>query len=264
MTANTRYEDITETTGTPVTPEAADMMYTRYALAASLAAGARVLELGCGAGQGLGLISAHARLTVGGDYSKALLDSARRHYGARVPLVRLSAEQLPFADRSFDLVLFFEATYYVPDMAAAFQEIARVLAPGGTVLFVNANPERPDFIRSPFSTHYHSASEFRRALEQRGFSVCLEGAFPVEAKSETRGLLPPGVLAFVRRVLEAMHLVPRTLRGRARLKRLIYGKLSVLPAELPASFAKIEARQALNGDDVSRFKVLYVTGRRTA
>lgn len=171
MTASPRFEDVTETTGIPLSAEGADMLYTRYGLARDLAGGRRVLELGCGAGQGLGLIASRARSVMGGDYSDALLRRARRHYGSRIPLVRLSAEALPFRDGAFEVVIFFEATYYVPNMGRAFWEIARVLAPGGTVLFANANPERPGFIRSPYSTHYHTADEFRAALGQLGFDV---------------------------------------------------------------------------------------------
>ena len=136
------------------------MLTSRYEYAASLANDRRVLEVGCAAGQGFGLLQKASRFLVGGDYSMPLLESAHRHYGTRVPLARLSVEALPFAADSFDLVLFFEASYYVPDMNAAFDEIARVLSPTGVVVFVNANPERPDFIRSPHSHHYHSAAEF--------------------------------------------------------------------------------------------------------
>jgi SAM-dependent methyltransferase len=264
MTAKARYEDITETTGTPVTREALDMMYTRYALAAEMARGARVLELGCGAGQGLGLIAEGARIAVGGDYSGPLLDSARRHYGARIPFVRLSAESLPFKDASFDLVLFFEATYYIPDMNRAFDEIDRILGARGTVMFVNANPERPDFIRSPFSTHYHSAGEFRKALSARGFEVAVAGAFPITPASRSGAARPALVgraLGIARRILEGLHLVPRTLKGRARLKRLLYGKLLELPAELRTGAGSIAPRASLQGD-ASGFKVLYVTGRK--
>src|SRR5947207_14288069 len=99
------------------------MLYTRYAAASDLTENKRVLELGCGAGQGFGLLSATAKLLVGGDYSKELLRSASNHYGARIPLVCLSADALPFKPASFDFVLFFEASYYVTAMERAFDDI---------------------------------------------------------------------------------------------------------------------------------------------
>ncbi len=239
------------------------MMYTRYTVAKDLAAGKRVLELGCGAGQGLGLIGRAASALFGGDYSMALLRAGRRHYGARFPLARLSADLLPFRAGAFDLVVCFEATYYVRDMVRAFDEVARVLGPAGTALFVNANPERPDFIHSPHSVHYHAADEFRAALEARGFRVRVEGAFPVDPP-DPRPSARVRALAFgtARRVLETFRLVPRTLRGRARLKRLVYGKLLEVPAELPEAFAPVAPRDPLERGLAPGFKVLYVTATR--
>ncbi len=258
-----RFEDLTETTGVPLAREGADMMYSRYRLAADRAANQRVLELACGAGQGLGMVGASARSTVGGDFSLPLLRLGRRHFGARVPFARLSADRLPFASGAFDLVLFFEASYYVHDMEGAFDEIARVLAPGGAVLFVNANPERPDFIRSPHSVHYHTADEFRAALSRRGFKVSVEGAFPVEDReSGSRGIASRGI-GLVRRGLERLGLVPTTLRGRARLKRLVYGRMVVVPAELSAGFGAEHPREEIGVGPASRHKVVYVSARKS-
>ena len=259
------YDRITETGGTPITEEAASMVYTRYLLAAQLAAGRRTLEIGCASGVGLGLMLKCAKTVIGGDLHLAMLQTAKDHYGNRVPLARFSATDLPFAEGAFDFVLFLEATYYVRDFTRALDEIERVLSPGGVVLFVNANPERPDFIRSPYSEHYHSAEEFRRLLEARGFAVETSAGYPLERKGGS-GILSRAMaqmLPGARRVAEALKLVPKTLKGRARIKRLIFGKLSTLPRELPANFARVENRVEVNGSPVRDFKVIYVIGRRS-
>lgn len=257
-----RFEDLTETTGILLSREGADMMYTRYFLAAELAAGKRVLELGCGAGQGLGMIGRSAVSVVGGDYSMPLLRSGRGHYGSRFPLVRLSAEALPFRDGAFDLVLFFEASYYVSNMEGTFDEVARVTDPGGAVLLVNANPERLDFIRSPHSIHYHTADEFRAALTRRGFEAGVEAAFPVDHLEQGAPGLGTRAAGIARQGLEALGLVPRTLRGRARLKRLIYGRLLAVPPELSTGFGRVQPREEIRPGPASAYKVLFVTGRK--
>ena len=239
------------------------MMYTRYHVAAELARGKRVLEVACGSGQGLGLIGRGAARVVAGDVSGALLRAAKAHYGRRVPLTRLSAEWLPFTDATFDTVLCFEASYYIPHMDETFREIARVLAPGGTALFVNANPERRDFIRSPHSVHYHTADEFRAALESMGLTVTVEGAFPLEGSSRGLGSRLAGRAVFLaRRALEALGLVPTTLRGRTRLKRIVYGRLREIPAEVPDGFGRLAPRVPLLPGPVTEYKVIYVTGRK--
>lgn len=258
------YDLITEIGGTPITNEAASMVYTRYAVAAELARGLRTLEIGCASGTGLGLMLSGAKLVVGGDVHLPMLQTARAHYGTRIAFAQFSATEIPFRDRSFDFVLFMEATYYVRDFAKALDEIGRVLDCDGVLLFVNANPERPDFIRSPHSEYYHSAREFRELLENRGYQVETAGAFALAASSEP-GLakrLAVRVLPIARRAAEALHLVPRTLRGRARIKRLVFGKLRTMPRELPPDFAPRDALTPLGVGKAIDHKVIYVIARR--
>src|SRR5271155_3905626 len=107
------YQAVTETAGVGITREALTMALTRYTFAAGFCDGERVLEVACGIGQGLGLLVQRAKCVLGGDYDPGLLVAARRHYDARVGLVRLDAEALPFIDHSFDVVILFEAIYYI-------------------------------------------------------------------------------------------------------------------------------------------------------
>ena len=261
-----RFEDLTETTGVALSPEAARMMFTRYRIAREVSRGKRVLEIGCGSGQGLGMLSGEASSLVGSDFSMPLLKEAGEHYGRRVPLVRLSADALPFRRASFDVILCFEASYYIHDVTRALDDIVTVLAPDGMVLFVNANPERPDFIPSPHSVHYHTADEFRTALGQRGFTVQIMGAFPV-IPSKSGGAIKQligGVLPIARRILETFGLVPKTLRGRARLKRLVYGKLLTVPSELQPGFSEVAERTPVAPGPQRGYKVIYVHGVRTS
>jgi SAM-dependent methyltransferase len=251
-----KFASLTETPGTPVTREGADMMFTRYDYARSLADEKRVLEIACGSGVGLGLVGARAELMVGGDVEMGLLRQGRNHYGARAPLVRFDAQGLPFGDCTFDLVLFFEATYYVPDLRRALDEIVRVLGPSGSVVFVNANPERRGFIPSPNSVGYYTADEFREALSQRGFDVVVEGAFPVD-----RATVRERAVSLLRRAAVKLRLVPRTLRGRARLKRLFAGPLISVPPEINETFGTAARRVVVAPGQARTFGVLYVTAR---
>jgi SAM-dependent methyltransferase len=258
------YDKITEIGGTELTSEAASMVYTRYALAAELARGRRTLEIGCASGVGLGLIMGAADFAVGGDLFLPMLQTARHHYGGDLSLTQFSAVNLPFKNQSFDFVLFMEASYYVLDFETALDEIGRVLHTDGTLLFVNANPERPDFIRSPHSEHYHSAGEFRALLEQRGYRVEIAGAFALEKRRNGKRAttIKRSLAGAARKIAEALHLVPKTLRGRARIKRLIFGKLRTLPPELPTGFAPREKLRPLGNARATDHKVIYVIAGR--
>ena len=65
----------------------------------------------------------------------ATLDANAQRLGLKVKTVSADAERLPFKDESFDLVLGHAVLHHIPDLPTAFGELARVLAPGGTLLF---------------------------------------------------------------------------------------------------------------------------------
>lgn len=96
----------------------------------------RTLDVGCGEGRLCRMLSTLGVETVGLDPTTALLDQARRLHpeGLYVDGV---AEALPFADASFDLVVSCLSLIDIPDFGAAIAQMARVLAPGGTLLIVN-------------------------------------------------------------------------------------------------------------------------------
>lgn len=251
------YTAVTEATGTPVTHEALSMLYTRYKFAAEFCDGKSVLEVACGSGQGLGFLAARARRVVGADYTEDLLRMARAHYENRVPLVRVDAHKLPFKDQSFDVVILYEAIYYLSQPGDFLAECCRVLRPGGLLLVCTVNKEWSGFNPSPLSTRYFAAGELRELLESKGFHVKLYGAFVVTASS-VRGRL----IASVRRAAIALGLIPRTMKGKALLKRLFYGKLVSIPPELVEGMAELVPIIPIDAHVMnSRYKVIYVIGQ---
>lgn len=104
-----------------------------------------VLELGCGGAQwSIALTRRGARCT-GLDLSEAQLAYARdlsRAVGAEVNLVHGSAEALPFADASFDLVFCDHGAMTFADPHRTVPEVARVLRPGGRFVFNHSTPLR--------------------------------------------------------------------------------------------------------------------------
>jgi ubiquinone/menaquinone biosynthesis C-methylase UbiE len=105
----------------------------------------RTLEIGSGTG-----INLHH---YGPEVSELVLSEPDRHMVAllrrkaegasrQAEVVQAPAEQLPFDDSSFDTVTLVYVLCTVPDPAAALREIARVLKPGGRLLFI-------EHVRSP-------------------------------------------------------------------------------------------------------------------
>lgn len=98
----------------------------------------RVLDVGCGEGRFCRALESHGIATVGIDPTPGLLDAARAHE-ERGALVRGFAERLPFRTETFDLVVSYLSLIDIPDIEAGITEMARVLAPGGTLLIANLN-----------------------------------------------------------------------------------------------------------------------------
>jgi ubiquinone/menaquinone biosynthesis C-methylase UbiE len=99
-------------------------------------AGGAVLEIGCGRGIALPVLSATLRPSsiTGVDVDATALADAESNARARGAAVRLhhaDVRTLPFADASFDLVFDFGTCYHIANSAQALREIARVLKPGG-------------------------------------------------------------------------------------------------------------------------------------
>jgi SAM-dependent methyltransferase len=111
--------------------------------------GKRVLDAGCGTGTYTEWLRDRGATVVGVDASREMLAHARRRVGvARTddadPPVALSradlGEPLPFRDDSFDGVVSALVLDYVADWHATFAEFARVLRPGGFLVFSVGHP----------------------------------------------------------------------------------------------------------------------------
>jgi SAM-dependent methyltransferase len=97
--------------------------------------GARVLEVGCGTGVLTRLLGTwpDVATVVGVDIAPTLLERARE-LAAHLPNVtfqQADAQELPFADDCFDVVIFDSTLSHVPRPDRALAEALRVLRPGG-------------------------------------------------------------------------------------------------------------------------------------
>ena len=193
--------------------------------------GKRVLEIGCGAGQCSRWLVSQGADVVAFDIAAGQLRMSRaldRRTGISVRAVVADAEVMPFADASFDLACSaYGAFPFVADAGRALAETARVLRPGGRLVFSVSHPIRwamPDdpsaaglrisqsyFDRTPYAEfddagtavyaeHHRTTGDWIRALTGAGFVVddLLEPEWPAGHDrvwggwSPTRGRLVPG------------------------------------------------------------------------
>ena len=145
---------------------------SRYAVACPLAAGRRVLDVGCGAGLGTAqLVEADAASVEGIDRSDEALELTRRDPAlAGVAFRKGDLEQkLPYDDASFDLVVALEILEHVERQTQLIAQIHRVLTDDG--LAVISVPYKPfeEFwtahgAPNPYHVHVPDHDEFRTLL----------------------------------------------------------------------------------------------------
>jgi ubiquinone/menaquinone biosynthesis C-methylase UbiE len=127
----------------------------------------RILDLGTGTGRAAFLLAKRYpdSEVVGVDLAAAMLEEARQltppELADRVRFEEADAEHLPYEDGSFDLVS-------LANMIPFFDELARVTATGGAVVFsFSAGPETPIYVPSDV---------LERELAKRGFADFAEFA----------------------------------------------------------------------------------------
>jgi phthiocerol/phenolphthiocerol synthesis type-I polyketide synthase E len=104
--------------------------------------GRRVLDVGCGRGGAVHVLThffAPAGVT-GLDLSPAAIDFCRRaHRHPRVRFELGDAEHLPFANDSLDVVINIESSHTYPNIQSFYDEVWRVLVPGGYFLYTDVH-----------------------------------------------------------------------------------------------------------------------------
>ncbi|GAA2132349.1 class I SAM-dependent methyltransferase [Nocardioides bigeumensis] len=109
-----------------------------------IAPGQRVLDVATGTGHVALAAARRAAVATGMDYVPGLLDIARRRAEAEdleIGFDEADAENLPYADGSFDVVLSAIGVMFAADHAQAAQELVRVTRSGGRIGLASWTPE---------------------------------------------------------------------------------------------------------------------------
>jgi glycogen(starch) synthase len=98
----------------------------------------QLIDVGCGPGRLTAPLATRHHMT-GCDLSAAMLQEARSRCPPSVRLVEADARNLPFADGEFDGLLALDLLPHLPDLDAGLAELARVVRPGGPLVFDTSN-----------------------------------------------------------------------------------------------------------------------------
>ncbi len=251
----THYTSVTELPGRKASKEQLVRLYGRYHFASQFCKAKYVLEAACGSGIGLGYLARRAKRVVGGDIDEHILSFAQEYYKRRnnIQLYRFDAHKLPFKGTSFDVIILYEAIYYLAHPERFLAECRRVLKKGGTLIICMANKDCPGFSKSPFSFKYFSCLELLALLKQHHFDVELFGDCPVDT-----GAIRQKLISNIRRRAVALGLIPKTMDGKEILKRIFFGKLLIIPGEVEDGMVKYQPPIPISSNSPSsQYRVLF-------
>lgn len=136
MWASGDYPAMVETFLLPLGPTLVD--------ACGIEPGMRVLDVAAGTGNAALPAAARGACVVASDLTPQLLDAGRSHaesLGLDLEWVEADAEQLPFPDDDFDVVMSCIGAMFAPHHQQVADELVRVCRPGGTIGMLNWTPE---------------------------------------------------------------------------------------------------------------------------
>jgi SAM-dependent methyltransferase len=138
--------------------------------------GAKILELGCGPGKYVALLSTLGFQVTGVDpYAFPTWNLLRQETSAEL-IESVFAEHLPFPDRYFDHAVCLGALLYFKDPRQALLEMRRVLKPGGRVVLRTVNKENLYTLWTrrkldPASKNLYTAEELYQLVTDSGFMI---------------------------------------------------------------------------------------------
>ena len=117
----------------------------KFILALALPLPGHVLEIGTGKGRFLAAMAKHAERITTLDVDAAQQRAAKLHIrqtqaGSRIRFTAHDAEHLPWADASFDTVASVNTFHHLERPMRVFQEMLRVLKPGGKLVLCDFSP----------------------------------------------------------------------------------------------------------------------------
>ena len=143
-----------------------------------------VLDIGVGGGKTVGKLANYASQgkVFGIDYSKDMVEYSKKENRqlvaeGKISLLQGAVQNLSFPNDFFDLVTAIETYYFWPNLPKAFQEINRVLKPGGRLLIISEmvkdgkyEVENAEMI-AKVHVKLFSIQELQGMLEDAGFTV---------------------------------------------------------------------------------------------
>ncbi|QIE58309.1 class I SAM-dependent methyltransferase [Rasiella rasia] len=124
-----------------------------------------VLEIGCGEGYGLDIISRKSKSLTVIDKNKKVLKKIKRKYPNTSVLMQNITPSLKLNDNSFDVIVSFQVLEHIKDADAFIKEIHRVLKPDGIAYITTPNSKKT-IARNPWHYKEYNYAEINSLIKK--------------------------------------------------------------------------------------------------
>tara|TARA_B110000003_G_C16651308_1_gene534234 strand:- start:2338 stop:3120 length:783 start_codon:yes stop_codon:yes gene_type:complete len=250
------FESVTELPQDDAPREQLERIIQRYNWAASITSkDSDVLEIACGPGIGSNCINELSKSYIGIDIDNELINIAKENNtGIEFRVLNIESDNL-FQDKKFDLIIIFEAIYYINNIDNFFLTIRKLLNKGGKLLICTANKNLLDFNKSNFSKNYFDTQDFVKIIDDKIFKITsILGGYRIDKLSLRQKILRP-----IKALASKFNLIPKNMGNKLYLKKIFYGeKLVKIPKKINKNFEVLSDMDTLNiNDRNNKHKVLY-------
>ena len=182
----------------------------RLAERLSGAPNAKLLDMGCGAGHASFTAARYVKEVVAYDLSDKMLAVVREAAAERgyhhLHTQQGYAENLPFKDEEFDIVISRYSAHHWHDVGRALREVCRVLRPGGKAIFMDISaPGRPvmdiwlqtvEALRDTSHVQDYSPGQWMTMMTESGLAIqgLFQGRLELEFSSWVERMRTPDVM----------------------------------------------------------------------
>ena len=249
----TDYSEFTEVSGRPITQDQLYRMRHRYSWAKKLVKRYTIgLELCCGSGQGLKVVSENLDKLYAVDITESLIVQAIKNSPKNV--ICSQGDGLTFLENSenefYDFIIMFECIYYFESLERLIDLAKKSLKPGGLILLTWPNPLKKDFVKCEHTYCYPLLKDLKKFSkdENNDFKTEFYGFDVLKKKS-----LITIFKSKIKTLAVKLNLIPKTQRGRLFLKRIFQGKMIEMPSSL--QYQEIEKNSLIEIKDDKDLKL---------
>jgi len=253
---NIDFTEFTEVSGTKITIDQLYRMNHRYSwVKENLKESDEIIELCCGCGQGIKMLTDKVSKYYGTDITENLLNKAKNLNNQKAELTLSEANYYlqNFKENSIDAVIILEAIYYFESINEIFTNITKILKEKGKLFLCWPNPDFPGFHRSDHSFLYPTYDEIIKISKEHDLTVNKFFGF-----RKYKFSLKTFLKTKIKKIASKLNLIPSKMSAKIILKKIFEGSMIEMPKSLNYININDDSFYPLDEEGKSQPMVFYI------